>query len=329
MSNKIPKETLVGLYETMLRIRMFEEKVVELYPAQEMKTPVHLYIGQEAIAAGVCLNLVKDDYLLSNHRGHGHCIAKGTDMGVMMAEFYGKAGGCSGGKGGSMHLVDPENSIPGNSAIVGGGIPMAVGAALASQIKGLKSVAVTFFGDGAVDEGVFHESMSFASLKKLPVVFVCENNLYATNSHITARHPTGDIAGSAGAYGVPGVCVDGNDPEAVYECSKEAVERARKGTGPSLIEARTYRWKGHVGPDADFEKGCRPEEELREWMEKCPVKRFRERLLTSGVMSAEEMDGLRSAVAEEVDKAVSFSDKSPWPDTAELTRGLYYEGGGK
>ena len=192
------KNTHIALFKSMLRIRLFEEKIVELYPEQEMRCPVHLCIGQEAIAAGVSLHLENEDYVFSNHRGHGHAIAKGADMAPLMAEFYGKATGCSKGKGGSMHIIDVDKGMLGTSAIVGGGIPMGVGAALASHIKRDKKITVIYFGDGAADEGVFYESMNFASLKKLPVVFICENNYYATNSHQKARHPTCEISTGAG-----------------------------------------------------------------------------------------------------------------------------------
>ncbi|MDO9289154.1 MAG: thiamine pyrophosphate-dependent dehydrogenase E1 component subunit alpha, partial [Thermodesulfovibrionales bacterium] len=312
--NSIPAKTLKELYETILRIRRFEEKIIEVYPAQEMKTPVHLCIGEEAIAAGVCIHLRKDDYIFSTHRSHGHSIAKGSDMKRMMAEFYGRKTGCSKGKGGSMHLCDPENGILGSTAIVGGGIPIAVGAALASFMKGTDTVSVAFFGDGAMDEGTFHESMNFASLKKLPVVFLCENNFYATNSPQSARQPHDNIAMRAEGYGMPGVQVDGNDVLAVYEAAKEAVDRARAGGGPSLVECRTYRWKGHVGPDCDVEKGCRPRDEHSMWLKKCPVERTRKLLLENKIMSEKEMEKLLDKINKEMDEAVEFGRSSPFPD---------------
>lgn len=319
------KDILIELMNSMLRIRLFEEKIVELYPAQEMRTPVHLYIGQEAIAAGVVSNLDKKDYIFSNHRSHGHCIAKGTPLKSIMAELYGRKTGCSGGKGGSMHLVDVERGILGTSAIVGGGIPMAVGTALASKMREDGLVTVVFFGDGASDEGVYHESLNFASLKKLPVVFVCENNFYATNSPQDARHATCHIAGSAPAYDMPGLCVDGNDVLQVYKIAKNAVFRARTGDGPTLIEARTYRWKGHVGPETDHEKGARSEEELLEWIDKCPIKRFREVLKNTDAMSEGALAAMTDEIKTEIDGAVEYALKSPLPDPEELTKDLYYE----
>jgi pyruvate dehydrogenase E1 component alpha subunit len=317
------RETMLSLYTAMLRIRMFEEKVVELYPDQEMKCPVHLCIGQEAVAAGVCLGLEKADYVFSNHRGHGHYLAKGGAMGPLMAEFYGKATGCSNGKGGSMHIVDMERSMPCTSAIVGGGIPMGVGAALASAMKGDGRVSVIFFGDGAFDEGAFHESMNFAALKRLPAVFVCENNLYATNSPQSARQPLSDIAGAAGAFGVPGARVDGNDAIEVYAAGVEAVERARNSLGPTLIEARTYRWKGHVGTEEDHKRGCRSEEELRLWKERCPVRRLSDVIARQGAATAEWMEEEARRIRIEIEEAVAFAKASPFPAPEELLRDVY------
>ncbi len=326
MTTTLSKETLLDLYSMMLKIRLFEEKIVELYPEQEMKCPVHLYIGQEAIAAGVCANLKKADYIVSNHRSHGHAIAKGADLKPLMAEFYGKSAGCSKGKGGSMHVVDVEKGMLGTSAIVGGGIPMGVGSALASSIRKDGLVTVVFLGDGASEEGVFYESVNFAALRNLPVVFICENNGYATNSPQHARHATCEISNTARSYKIPGKCIDGNDVEAVYSATKKAIELARDGGGPSLIEAVTYRWKGHVGPEADHLKGCRPEEELLEWMEKCPVKRFDDRLVGDGVSDKAGLIEAGAAIADEIEEAVSFAKAAPYPDTKELLTEVYYKG---
>jgi len=320
---KIPRETLLDLYTTMLTIRMFEEKIVELYPEQEMKCPVHLCIGQEAIATGICQSLKSDDYIFSNHRGHGHCIAKGASMKSMFAEFYGRSTGCSRGKGGSMHIIDVEKGILGTSAIVGGGIPMGVGSALASSIKGDGKVSIVFFGDGAFDEGVFYESFNFASLKKLPVVFVCENNFYATNSHQSARQPSCEISKSAAAFGSPGICLDGNNVVEVYNVALEAIGNARSGGGPSLIEARTYRWKGHVGPEVDYEKGVRSKEELLYWMARCPIKNFEKALRESGLVTETELDAIPQTILQELEEAVSFAKESPYPEPAELYKDLY------
>ncbi len=311
----------------MLKIRFFEEKIVELYPKQEMKTPVHLYIGQEAIAAGVCANLKKDDYLFSTHRNHGHYIAKGIDIRLLMAELYGKATGCSKGKGGSMHPVSPECGILGTSAIVAGGIALAVGTALASKMKKDGRVTVTFFGDGAVDEGTFHESINFAALKKLPVVFICENNFYATNSPQSARQPQDNIFKRAEYCGIPGVRIDGNNVLEIYTLSKDAIEKARSGNGPTLMECRTYRWKGHVGPECDFESGCRSKEELEEWMEKCPIEIYKDYLIKNKIISVLEFDDMTSKISDEIKKALRFAKESPFPETGELMKDIYYQRG--
>ncbi len=317
-------ETQTSLFSSMLRIRMFEERIALLYPEQEMKCPVHLCIGQEAIAAGVCANLETKDYVFSNHRGHGHAIAKGADFRPLMAEFYGKKTGCCAGKGGSMHIIDLQNGVFGTSAIVGGGIPMGVGAALASSLKRDGRVTVIFFGDGASEEGVFYESFNFAALKKLPVVFVCENNLYATNSPQTARHSTCRIADSAAVFGSHGACIDGNDAISVYWSAKKAVEKARAGQGPSLIEALTYRWKGHVGHEADHEKGLRPKDELLEWIKRCPIEGFKKQLLDAGIVNENGIDDMTARISVELDDAIEFAKMSPYPAPEDLLKNVYF-----
>lgn len=320
----IPLATLREMHMIMVKIRRFEEKIIALYPAQEMKTPVHLYIGEEAIATGVCANLAKDDYIFSTHRSHGHYIAKGGDLKPLMAELYGRRTGCSKGKGGSMHLVAPEVGLLGTSSIVGGITPLATGAALASIMQGNKRVAVAFMGDGAVDEGSFHESLNFASLKKLPVLFVCENNFYATNSPLRARQPANNIAQRAKGYKMPGIRVDGNDVLTVYGVAREAVRRARNGGGPTLIECRTYRWMQHVGPYYDYELGCRPKEELDKWVKKCPIKRYRKFLRDKNILSESEMAQIAEQIEREVEEAVAFGQNSPFPDKDELLDDVYH-----
>ncbi len=307
----------------MLRIRRFEEKIIALYPEQQMRTPVHLCLGQEAIACGVCLNLKKSDYIFSTHRNHGHCIAKGMDLKIIMAELYGKRTGCSKGKGGSMHLVDMENGIMGTSAIVGGGLPLALGTALASRMKGDKRVSVVFFGDGAVDTGTFHECLNFASLKRLPVVFVCENNFYATNSPLLARQPADNISQRAKPYLIKGLRVDGNDVIQIYKAAKEAIEKARASNGPTLIECRTYRFRQHVGPDCDYSTGCRPKEELNRWLKRCPIKRFKEFLLKNNLISDGEIKSITVKIDKEIEIAVDFAKNSPFPQKDELMESVY------
>ena len=314
----IPKKTLIKLYKLMLEIRRFEEKIVSVYCDQDMKTPVHLYIGQEAVAAGVCANLRREDYVFSTHRSHGHYLAKGGDMRGLMAELYGRKTGCSRGKGGSMHVVDPEVGVCGSTALVGGNIPLSVGAALASVMQKTKQVAVSFFGDGAVDEGAFHESLNFAALKRLPVIFVCENNFYATHSHQSKRQPHDHIYKLAKLYLMPGVRVDGNDVLKVFGVAREAVRRARKGDGPTLIECRTYRWKGHVGPDCDIKLGYRTQEELDRWMKRCPIRRFEKRLVNQGVMTRTDIDRITRKIDREIHDSYLFGKGSPHPKANEL-----------
>lgn len=314
---------LKKLYETMLRIRLFEDRTAVLYPEQLIKCPVHLCIGQEAISAGVCAHLNKEDYIFSTHRSHGHCIAKGMDLRPIAAELYGRTTGCAKGRGGSMHLVDTDNGIPGTTAIVGGCIPLAVGAALSAAKQKNNRISVAFFGDGAADEGVFQESLSYASLKRLPVVFVCENNFYATNSPQKARQPEVNIVERAHGYGMPGIIADGNDVIEVYQTFQKAAERARSGGGPTLLEYRTYRWKGHVGPLPDIEIGCRPADEYEEWLKRCPVDAFASYLGGKGLLSDRENEEILSRIEKEVDDAISFGKSGPEPDASELFDYVY------
>lgn len=328
MHNKMKKFSIKStilkkIYYYLIKIRRFEEKIIELYPKQEMKTPVHLYIGQEAIAAGTCVNLKKEDYVFSNHRNHGHLIAKGVDLKYIFAELYGRKTGCSGGKGGSMHMASVEDSILGTSAIVAGGIPIAVGTALAAKMKNEKRVAVVFFGDGAVDEGTFYESLNFAALKRLPVVFVCENNFYATNSPQKVRQVNPDIYRIAKFFCMPGACVDGNDVSGIYRIAKRFIDKARRGKGPSLVEARTYRWRTHVGCETDFEKGLRDKEEIERWFKRCPLKRFKQDILKNKFITEKEFEAMDKKVNNEIRLALRFALKSPYPKAADLYKDVY------
>jgi pyruvate dehydrogenase E1 component alpha subunit len=322
----VPSDVLVDLLRKMVLIRRFEEKIIDVYPIQDMKTPVHLYIGEESIAAAVCINLKDDDYIFTTHRSHGHCLAKGMDPKDLYAEFYGRKTGCCKGKGGSMHPVSPELGILGTSAIVGGGIALGVGTALASKMKKNNKVSVTFFGDGAVDEGIFHESLNFASLHKLPVVFVCENNFYSVNSPQSARHPQDNIAMRAGGYGMEGIQLDGNEVLQMYKVAKDAIEKARTGGGPTLLECRAYRWKGHVGPDCDYEKGCRPKEELDEWMDQCPLEIYKEYLIKNQVIKEKEFYDLIKETDAKLEAAIKYARESPFPQKTEILDDLYYTG---
>jgi len=314
----VPTDVLRKMYTTMVKIREFEEKVGELVHTREVTTPCHLYIGEEAVATGVCSVLKKDDYVFSTHRSHGHFIAKGGSLKALMAEIYCKKTGCSRGKGGSMHVASPDIGLPGSSAIVGGTIPIAIGTALAFSMQNKDAVSVAFFGDGAAHEGVFYESLNFASLKKAPVIFVCENNLYCTHLPIAAGLADTNIYKKAAAFAMPGVRIDGNNVAEVYKTAKKAVEDARNGKGPTLIECMTYRWRGHVGPYDDLDKGLRSKEELDCWMNRCPIKILEKFLLEHCVMAETEMDQIKKAVSEEVEKSVKFARESPYPDENDL-----------
>lgn len=313
----LTSETRLELYRLLLRIRRFEERIVALYPEQEMKTPVHLCIGQEGVPAGICSQLAREDYIFSTHRSHGHCIAKGMELHAIAAELYGRETGCCRGRGGSMHLVDPEHGIPGSSAIVGGSIPLSVGAALSARMQGNGRIAVAFFGDGAAEEGSFHESLNFAALHSLPVIFVCENNFYATNSPFSARQPSSGIAAKGAGFGIPAAAIDGNDVIAVHAAAGEAIKRARDGGGPTLLECTTWRWKGHVGPECDVEKGCRPPDLHAAWLSRCPLERYLARLLESGLVSRQQLDAAEELIAREITEAFdkARNDPAPAPET--------------
>lgn len=316
---KINRKFFKKMYETMIRIRRFEERLGDLILQGEIKTPCHLYIGEEAIAAGACSTLKRTDYIFGNHRSHGHYIAKGGDINKLMAEIFCKDAGCSGGKGGSMHVVAPEVGLLGTPPIVSASIPIAVGAALSSKIKGEKKVAVVFFGDGAVNEGVFYESLNFASLRKLPVIFVCENNLYSTHMPIAKILADTNIAKKAGIFDIPGFRIDGNNVIKVFQTANRAVKSARIGKGPTLIECITYRWRGHVGPHDDLDKGLRSKKELDSWIRKCPIKRL-ERTLK---LSKAEKEKISQKVEKEIEKAINFAKNAQYPNKPELSRGIF------
>ena len=309
-------QTLFGM---MVQIRVVEERIVDLYPEQEMRCPVHLCIGQEAVSAGVCAALEKEDYVLSGHRSHGHYLAKGGDLKRMMAEIYGKATGCAQGKGGSMHLVDLDVGFLGAAPIVGSTIPIAVGAAFSAQMRGDHRVTAVFFGDGATETGVFHESVNFASLKKLPIIFVCESNLYSVYSPMSVRQPEGrEIAGLARAHGIESHQGDGNDPLAVHALAEAAVEKARAGDGPVFLEFATYRWREHCGPEYDNDIGYRSEAEFLTWKERYPITNFGKRLIDDGVIDAAGQDTIHERCREDMQKAVAFAKQSPFPDVETL-----------
>lgn len=321
----VSRAVQLQLYQSMLRMRLVEERIAQLYAEQEMRCPCHLSIGQEAVAAGACAHLRVDDPLFGTYRGHDIYLAKGGDLTALIAELYGKATGCTHGRGGSMQLIAPEVGLVCTSAIVSGTIPMAAGAALSATIRGTPQVAMVVFGDGATEEGVFHETMNFASLKRLPVVFVCENNLYATYSHQSARQCADNIFERAAIYHVPGVRVDGNDVLAVYRAVGQAMQRARQGHGPSLIECRTYRWLEHVGPHEDVHLGYRSAKEVAMWRARCPLKRMVAHLLRSRHVTRQQLAAMASVIRAELDVAVAAAKQSPDPDVSTLSHGVYAE----
>lgn len=312
----------VGLLRLMLRIRRFEEKLAYLFKRGQLPGFVHLYIGEEAVAVGVCSALRPDDRITSTHRGHGHLIAKGASVDRMMAELFGRVDGYCRGKGGSMHIVDFGLGIIGTNGIVGGGIPIGTGSAWGDKQLGRDNVTVTFFGDGASNQGVFFESMNLAAIWKLPVVFVCENNGY-TEWTPTAKLTAGKIADRGRAMGIPGYQVDGNDVLAVRQVTEEAVRRGRAGEGPTLIEAMTYRWHGHNEGEEAFAGSYRPEEEQQHWREREPITRYRSWLLESGSATVSELDAVDAEEARAVEAAVAFAEASPFPDAEEALDHLY------
>ena len=315
---------LKQLFFTMLRIRRVEEKIVELYPEQEMRCPVHLSIGQEAVAAGVCAALSPTDAVLSNHRAHGHYLATGGDLNKFLAEMYGKATGCCQGKGGSMHLVDLEAGFMGSAPIVGGTIPVAVGVAFGALMQNLEKAVIVFLGEGTTEEGVFHESLNFASLKKLPIVFICENNFYSVYTGLEERQPAGrEVYALANAHNIPSFQGDGNDVEQVYRMSLEAVERSRRGEGPTFLEFKTYRWLEHCGPNYDNHIGYRTEAEFEEWKATDPIQKTRTQLLEAGITTAAEIEEMERAIATEIDAAVTFAKTSPFPEKDLLFQHIY------
>lgn len=321
---ELKRELKLKLYHTMLRIRRFEEKVMDLYARQIVPGIVHLYIGEEAVAAGVCANLRDDDYITSTHRGHGHCIAKGGELRSMMAELYGKSTGYCHGKGGSMHIANIDLGILGANGIVPSGMPIAGGAALSVTMRGTDQVAACFFGDGGANNGAFHESLNLAAAWKLPVVYVCENNQYAISVAAKRVGSIDDYYLRKGAYGIEGCKVDGNDVRAVYKAAKEAVERARKGGGPTLIECKTYRWRGHYEGEADRTYTYRTKEEIQGWMKRCPLDRFKKVLLKEGVKES-EFERMETDVQRELEAAIRFAEESPFPQPQDALQDLYAE----
>ena len=316
----LEKNQLAQMYRKMLEIRLFEEKVYELYGQNLVPGTIHLYAGEEAVAVGVCANLKNDDYIVSTHRGHGHCIAKGARLDKTMAEILGKKTGYCKGKGGSMHIADFSIGMLGATAVVGAGIPIASGAGLSIKLRGTEQVAACFFGEGASNQGTFHEGINLAATWMLPVIFVCENNLYAMGTRQSQVMLIENVVDRAQAYGIPGVVVDGNDVLAVYEAAKEAVQRARGGKGPMLIECKTYRQKGHSRVDPAT---YRPKTEVDEWLKKDPIVRLKTYILESHTLTEEETRKIEAQVVVDLDSAVKFALESPYPAPEEALEDVY------
>lgn len=317
-------DLLTQLFFQMLRIRMVEEKIAESYPNQEMRCPVHLCIGQEAVAVGVCACLTDDDYVMSNHRSHGHYLAKGGCLRSMMAEIHGRVTGCSLGKGGSMHLADASVGFLGATPIVASSMPIALGAAFGSLMQNEKRVSIAFFGDGATEEGVFHECLNIAALKHLPIIFICENNLYSVYSPLSVRQPDGrEIFSIAKGHNIESHQGNGNDVMEVYERAEKAVKKARGGRGPTFIEFKTYRFREHCGPHFDNELGYRTEEEFHEWEKMCPVTSLKTRLLRDEILSNRDIHKMEKNIQNEIESSLLFAMNSPFPETDSLIQHIY------
>ena len=311
--------TRLDLYRDMLRNRRIEEEIARRYADQQMRCPVHLSIGQEAIATGVCLPLGPHDQIVSTHRAHAHYLSKGGDLTRMIAELHGRETGCCGGRGGSMHLFDPEAGVLLSSPIVASGIPVATGAALAMQMEGSASIAVSFLGDGSIEEGAFHEAANFAALRRLPIIYVCENNLFSCYTNIVDRQPAGlPLTRFGAAHGLPCRTEDGNDAEAVLDAMEEATARARSGGGPSFLVFNTYRWLEHCGPNNDDALGYRPPGEPESWRARDPLARLRARLLAAGEMTDRDEQGFETAIAVEIARAFEAALAAPFPDASNI-----------
>lgn len=312
---------LIELYTQMLTIRRFEERVVQEFREGQIQGFVHSYIGEEAIAVGVCAHLNREDRIVSHHRGHGHCIAKGADMKRMMAEIYGKKTGYCKGKGGSMHIADFSIGMLGADGIVGAGLPIATGAAIAAQLEKKGDVAAVFFGDGACNEGEFHESLNMASIWKLPLLFVCENNFYGVNTHQEYAMGAKEITRMPAAYHIPSQVVDGNDVAAVYEAARKAISEIRQGKGPYFLECKTYRWHKHFL--SDYLMDLRPPEELESWKKKCPIKACETKLLQNGILTESGLEMIDGKVLSQVEEAIKYALESPYPQPWDALEDVY------
>jgi pyruvate dehydrogenase E1 component alpha subunit len=316
----VERDHALLLLREMLRIRRFEEKAAEMYTLGKICGFLHLYIGEEAVAVGAMQALTPDDAVVTTYREHGHALVRGLSAGSLMAEMFGKANGCSRGRGGSMHFFDAARRFYGGWAIVGGGLPVAVGLALADKLRGRRGVTACFFGDGAVAEGEFHESLNLAALWKLPVLFLCENNLYAMGTHLTRHQAQTDIAVKAHSYNVPAEAVDGMDVLAVEAATRRAAEAVRGGCGPFLLEARTYRFRAHSMYDAEL---YRRKDEVEQWKKRDPLALFQARLREQDLLSDSNLAELEASVADEIEAAVAFAEAGPWESVEDLTKDVY------
>jgi TPP-dependent pyruvate/acetoin dehydrogenase alpha subunit len=308
-----------AMYRSLYRIRRLEEAIARVYPTDQIKSPVHLSIGQEAVSVGVCEALQPHDIVFGTYRGHALYLAKGGDLRQMVAELFGKSTGCARGKGGSMHLIDPDVGVMGTSAVVGTTIANAAGYAYALQYRRSPAIVVSFFGDGATEEGVFSESLNFAALKRLPILFVCENNHYAIHTHQHRRQGRPDICEKARAYGIPAERIENNDILAIFQSSQDLARRLRKGEGPAFLEVMTYRWQEHVGPSRDYQLGYRTEEEAQPWMENDQVQRV------AALLDTEARSRIEAEVEEEIGAAFAFAEISPFREPGELYAHVFTE----
>lgn len=325
MKEFLPSDkNLLQIYQTMVKIRLFEEEIARHWPEQEMRSPPHFCTGKEAIAASVCAALEPTDEVVGYYRGHGYYLAKGGDPKAFMAEMYCKRTGCNEGKGGSMLVSSPETGYIGSSAIVGGGIPIATGLSFAHKLKETGQVVVCFFGDAATEEGVFPESLNFAALHRLPIVYVCENDSYAVTTHISKRRAVPEkIYQMADPYNIPSTKIDGNDPMMIYKTATRAINRARTGCGPSLIEAVTYRWHEHVGEKYDDHTGLRTKEELACWMSKDPIVFLEKELLRTQVLTDKMIKDIRTGIEQVIKESFEFAINSPLPSKEDLLTNVY------
>jgi TPP-dependent pyruvate/acetoin dehydrogenase alpha subunit len=323
-SNAIPDCVRLSLYRSMLRIRRIEERIQALYPEGDIRCPTHLCIGQEAVAAGVCANLKTDDYVISAHRSHAHYLAKGGGLRPMFAELYGKAEGCASGKGGSMHLIDLSVNFLGCVPIVGSTIPIGVGAAFGAMLQNRESLSVVFFGDAAAEAGVFHESVNFAAVHRLPVLFVCENNLYSVNTPLAERQPANrTIAQLASGHGIASSQHDGQEVEAVFAVAADAIARVRRERAPTLLEFMTTRWLEHCGPLGDVHLGYRTQAELDSYAARCPIRLHGALLESDALLDGAAQAAMEAEIAAELDDAVAFARMSPFPPRDDLKRDIY------